>query len=286
MTAFCDIKKVLPRFFGVLVAVLCVLSVSCKKTIDDEDDEEEGEVSGPVTEYSDRIVINLEGITYTLRKVTGGTFAMGADTARDDQSQLDERIVHNVTLSTYFIGETEVTQALWTKVTGTNPSYFQGATLPVESVSFSTIMGTFIPQLNRATGLNLRLPTEAEWEFAARGGNNSQHYRYSGSENASEVAWHTGNSDHQSHPVKRKACNELNLYDMSGNVGEWCSDWYDIYTSNSQTNPSGPYSGSHHVVRGGSWLEAERYVRSTCRMRYLPNSTNYFVGFRLAMSAR
>ena len=146
-------------------------------------------------------------------------------------------------------------------------------------------MDTFIPRLNYLTGLNLRLPTEAEWEFAARGGNSTQHYRYSGSDNASAVAWYSSNSDHQSHPVKKKSRNELYLYDMSGNVGEWCSDWYDIYNSNDQTNPMGPATGTHRVVRGGSWLEAERYVRSTCRMRYLPNSTNYFVGFRLALSS-
>ena len=286
MTAFHAVKNELPRFFWVLVALLCMLPLSCTKTADDdEDDEEEEEVVDPFEEYSDTIVINLEGVSYTLRKVIGGTFSMGTDTIRDPQSQLNERIVHEVTLSSYYIGETEVSQEFWNKVLPINPSEFKGDKLPVESASYRMVVDTFIRALNNLTGRTFRLPTEAEWEFAARGGIHTRDYKYSGSNNVAEVAWHSSNSDYQTHPIKTKACNELYLYDMSGNVGEWCSDWYDIYNTFHQTNPHGPSFGSHRVVRGGSWVETERYVRNTCRARYLPGSQNHFVGFRLVLDA-
>ncbi len=277
--------KKLSRGLLLFAALLCILSVSCKKTVEDEDQSQNDGDRVFITRYSQYTEISIGRVVFNMNKVQGGTFQMGTTVERDNQAQLDERIVHDVTLSDYFIGETEVTQALWDKVITSNPSNFKGSALPVENVSYRMVVDTFIPKLNYMTGLHFRLPTEAEWEFAARGGTNTQDYRYSGSNSVSEVAWYQSNSDRQTHPVKGKAFNELFLCDMSGNVGEWCNDWYDIYTADSQTNPKGPTSGSHRVVRGGSWVEGERYVRATCRMRYLPGSHNHFVGFRLAMDA-
>ena len=159
------------------------------------------------------------------------------------------------------IGKTEVTQELWEAVMGSNPSEFNGSNLPVENVSWEDCQ-TFIRKLNALTGKNFRLPTEAEWEYAARGGNNSRGYKYSGSNTVSNVAWYKDNSSSTTHPVATKAPNELGIYDMSGNVEEWCNDGYGDYTSASQTNPTGPNSGSDRVYRGGSWF----YYAFACRV--------------------
>jgi formylglycine-generating enzyme required for sulfatase activity len=188
---------------------------------------------------------------------------MGATS--EQQNPYDfEKPVHQVTLSSYYIGETEVTQALWTAVMGSNPSYFTGNNRPVEKVSWDDCQ-TFIRKLNSLTGENFRLPTEAEWEFAARGGNNSQGYQYSGSNNLSSVAWCDDNSGDQTHDVKTKSPNELGTYDMSGNVYEWCQDWYGSYSSVSVTNPTGAASGSERVIRGGGWSSGAGRCRSASR---------------------
>lgn len=232
----------------------------------------------------------VDGVTFKMIAVEGGTFQMGA-TAEQENPESDETPVHSVTLSDYYIGETEVTQALWEAVMGSNPSTFKGADRPVENVSWDDCQ-TFIQKLNAETGRNFRLPTEAEWEFAARGGSNSRGYKYSGSNNLRGVAWfgqsdgHTydnGNSSEQTHAVATKSPNELGLYDMSGNVWEWCQDYSGDYSSGSQTNPEGPSSGSYRVCRGGSWGNDAGYCRVSDRDSYFPSDSDNFLGLRLAL---
>jgi formylglycine-generating enzyme required for sulfatase activity len=216
-----------------------------------------------------------------MMRVDGGTFSMGA-TSEQKEPWDDEKPVHQVTLSTYYIGETEVTQALWKAVMGSNPANFKGDNRPVENVSWNDCQ-TFIKKLNSLTGENFRLPTEAEWEFAARGGSKSRGYQYSGSNNLSAVAWYTDNSGGQTHEVKTKSPNELGIYDMSGNVWEWCQDWYGKYSSNSATNPIGAASGSDRVIRGGSWLNYARYCRSAHRYSDPPDRQYNLLGLRLVL---
>ena len=209
--------------------------------------------------------------------VSGGTFIMGGDDSSDQMP------THSVTLSSYYICKYEVTQALWRAVMGSNPSKFKGDNLPVEQVSWNDCQ-TFINRLNSYTGRNFRLPTEAEWEFAARGGNYSRHYKYSGSNYISDVAWYCDNSGNRTHPVGTKQANELGLYDMSGNVWEWCSDWYGSYSSYSQSNPTGATSGFGRVERGGNWCGLARYCCSSHRSYYAPGNSFDDLGLRLVLS--
>ena len=215
--------------------------------------------------------------------VSGGTFTMGGTSEQGSDAESDEKPTHSVTLSSYYICKYEVTQALWRAVMGSNPSNFKGDNLPVENVSWDDCQ-TFINRLNSYTGRNFRLPTEAEWEFAARGGNYSRHYKYSGSNNLDDVAWHGDNSDNRTHPVGTKQPNELGLYDMSGNVWEWCSDWYGSYSSYSQSNPTGPNSGSYRINRGGGWRYCAEYCRSSYRNSDSPGFRYSGLGLRLVLS--
>ena len=166
---------------------------------------------------------------------------------------------------------------------GDNPSWFKGDNLPVEQVSWEDCQ-TFIGKLNGLTGKRFRLPTEAEWEYAARGGNRSNHTQYSGGSMIGDVARYGGNSGDKTHSVKTKRPNELGLYDMSGNVWEWCQDWYGNYSSKAKTNPTGPDSGSRRVFRGGSWFCLEGRCRSSIRLSYSPGYSYYDLGLRLALS--
>jgi formylglycine-generating enzyme required for sulfatase activity len=216
-----------------------------------------------------------------MMRVDGGTFSMGA-TSEQKEPWDDEKPVHQVTLSTYYIGETEVTQALWKAVMGSNPANFKGDNRPVENVSWNDCQ-TFIKKLNSLTGENFRLPTEAEWEFAARGGSKSRGYQYSGSNNPSSVAWYDDNSGSQTHDVKTKSPNELGIYDMSGNVWEWCQDWYGKYSSTSVTNPIGAASGSYRVCRGGSWSHDAGFCRSAHRNNNTPGRQFNRLGLRLVL---
>ena len=225
--------------------------------------------------------LTVNGIKYNMVWVDGGTFRMGA-TSEQGSEISDEKPVHSVTLSGYYIGKTEVTQALWQAVMGSNPSYFEGDDLPVEQVSWDDCQ-EFIRKLNSLTGQNFRLPTEAEWEFACRGGNNSRGYKYSGSNYIDNVAWYDGNSGDKTHPVATKSPNELGIYDMSGNVWEWCADWYGDYSSGRQTNPKGPYGGSGRVNRGGSWYNFARNCRSSIRIDDYPTYRDDLLGLRLAL---
>lgn len=219
------------------------------------------------------------GVTFKMIRVEAGTFQMGSTSGHPD-----EQPVHSVTLSSdYYIGETEVTQELWTAVMGDNPSNFTtDSQLPVEKVSWNDCQ-TFITKLNSLTGATFRLPTEAEWEFAARGGNKSQGYTYSGSNTIGNVAWYTDNSSSKTHVVKTKSPNELGIYDMSGNVWEWCQDWYGSYSSAAVTDPQGASSGSYRVRRGGSWNYIATDCRCSYRSGYTPANTFNNLGLRLTM---
>ncbi len=209
-------------------------------------------------------IFTVNGVTFTMIAVEGGTFQMGATSEQGGDADSDEKPVHSVTLSDYYIGETEVTQELWEAVMGSNPSDFKGSQNPVEKVSWHDCK-EFITKLNRLTGRNFRLPTEAEWEYAARGGNKSKGYKYSGSNTIGNVAWYWDNSSYTTHNVKTKSPNELGIYDMNGNVEEWCEDWYGNYSSGSQTNPTGPSSDSYRVYRGGCWGNYARNCRVSSR---------------------
>lgn len=227
----------------------------------------------------------LTALVQNMVYVEGGTFMMGSDDADSD-----EQPVHSVTLTNdYYMGKFEVTQEEWVAVMGSNPSYFSGTNLPVESVSWNDIVSDFLPELNRLTGLTFRLPTEAEWEFAARGGNKSQ--GYSGSNIIDDVAWYYNNSDpdgdgsYSTHAVGTKLPNELGIYDMSGNVWEWCSDWYSsgYYSSSPTLNPTGPATGSDRVLRGGNWSNYANHCRVSDRNFFNPDIRYDVIGFRLAL---
>ena len=211
--------------------------------------------------------------------VDGGTFMMGSNSGEDD-----EKPVHDVTLSSYYIGKYEVTQAQWRAVMGTNPSYFKNCDdCPVEQVSWDDIQG-YIQKLNAQTGKQYRLPTEAEWEYAARGGNKSRNYTYSGSDDINSVAWYGGNSGDKTHTVGGKQYNELGIYDMTGNVWEWCADWYGSYSSARATNPKGPSTGGDRLLRGGSFNNRAQDCRSALRGMLNPGSEYSNFGFRLVFS--
>ena len=236
-----------------------------------------------VTKSGDNLILTVGDVTYTLVYVDGGTFTMGATREQGSDVSENEKPSHSVTLSSYHIGETEVTQALWQAVMGSNPSKFTGdSRRPVEQVSWEDCQ-RFISRLNSLTGQHFRLPTEAQWEYAARGGSKSRGYKYSGSNDIGSVAWYYDNSSHTTHPVKTKSPNELGLYDMSGNVWEWCQDWFGSYSSGSQTNPTGASSGPYRVYRGGSWYEHARVCRVSYRDYYAPSGCNGVLGLRLAL---
>lgn len=227
-------------------------------------------------------VLTVNDVTYKMVYVPGGTFAMGATVEQENYAVNDERPVHNVTLSNYMIGQTEVTQGLWQAVMGSNPSFFIGDDCPVENVTWNDCQ-TFIQKLNSLTGQHFRLPTEAEWEYAARGGRRSIGYIYSGNNDIHSIAWYTDNSSGRTHPVALKQPNELGIYDMSGNVWEWCQDWYGSYSSSSQTNPAGVSTGNFKVYRGGGWRRAASFCRSARRNGNAPSRSNDDIGLRLAL---
>lgn len=228
-------------------------------------------------EQKERIIHQaIENMVY----VKGGTFTMGTD----DKAKKEQNPAHKVVLSDFFISKYEVTQELWLAVMGWNPSHFNSNPMcPVENVSWNECI-VFISRLRQKTGKQFRLPTEAEWEFAARGGNNSNGYMYSGGNVLNDIAWYYGNSGSRTHPVGKKKPNELGLYDMSGNVYEWCQDWYGHYGSGTITNPQNDESGSVHVYRGGGWLDNEE-CNVSHRNSMLPSSWGSRIGFRLAASA-
>lgn len=273
-----------------LMAVLCVLPLQVNaqgivvnktdgsKVYYKAEEVESVGVYGYGEEPETETTFTVNGVSFTMVPVEGGTFQMGSD---DDYNA---NPVHQVKVSSFSIGQTEVTQELWEAVMGSNPSYFKGSKLPVENVSWNYCQ-LFITQLNQLTGKRFRLPTEAEWEFAARGGNNSKGYEYSGSDNIEAVAWYYDNSGEKTHDVAGKQPNELGLYDMSGNVKEWCQDWYDKYYSMSSvvTNPTGPTDGSYRVNRGGCWSLNAKGCRVSYRPSSSPSDAYSGLGLRLAL---
>ena len=225
----------------------------------------------------------VNSVPFNMVYVEGGTFWMGATDEQAGDYSGDETPVNRVHLSSYYIGQTEVTQELWREVMGTNPSNFLGnIKRPVEQVTWNDCQ-TFLTRLNELTGMNFRLLTEAEWEFAARGGNKSQGYKYAGGNTIGTVAWYISNASNTTHPVATKAPNELGLYDMSGNVDEWVNDRYGVYTSGEKTDPTGPTTGSSRVNRGGGWDGGATYCRVSYRGNGMPTSTSYHLGLRLAL---
>lgn len=214
--------------------------------------------------------------------VEGGTFAMGATPEQGEEVDSDEKPVHQVTLSDFRIARYELTQKEWCAVMDENPSNWKGDNLPVEQVCYNGCR-EFIKKLNGMTGLSFRLPTEAQWEYAARGGNRSRGYKYSGGNDLASIAWYWDNSGFTTHAVGTRQPNELGLYDMSGNVREWCNDLYGSYTDTHEFNPKGAASGSYRVFRGGSWMLNARCARVTDRFSNIPEFRFCGLGMRLAL---
>ncbi len=223
-----------------------------------------------------------EAIDFIL--VEGGEFLMGDD----NSDYADEKPAHRVKLSSFYIGKYPLTQSQWQAITGENPSEFKGEKRPVESVSWSDVQD-FIVKLNKKTDKQFRLPTEAEWEYAARGGKYSQGYTYSGSDKLKQVGWYIENSNNETHDVGLLLANELGIYDMSGNVWEWCVDWYgDDYYEGCQKqgvveNPTGPDNGDYRVFRGGSYFDSQLNCRAASRRWNQPGGRNLNIGFRLVL---
>ena len=267
------------HFLLTLILALSVAFISCRK-----------EPKEPDPEPNDSEIITVNGVNFEMMVVKGGIFTMGRVPERDDVLGMvgwpDELPAHQVTLSDFKIGKYPVTQALWKAVMGTDttPSWHKGDNLPVENVMWSDCI-EFITKLNGITGRNFRLPTEAEWEFAARGGVKSRGYKYGGStQDINLVAWWAENSGNKTHPVGLKKANELQIHDMSGNVREWCSDWYGPYTATPKTNPKGPEKGEYRVARGGSFYSLRRDNRIATREALdQPYFTSHGLGFRLVL---
>jgi formylglycine-generating enzyme required for sulfatase activity len=213
--------------------------------------------------------------------VDGGTFQMGSEKGSTIESP-----IHPVTLNNFYIGEYEVTQKQWQDIMGNNPSQFKDCpNCPVENVSWEDVQ-EFLKILNKKTGKNYRLPTEAEWEFAACGGTSSKVYEYSGSNTPADVAWYKSTSGEKTHPVGQKKPNELGIYDMSGNVWEWCNDFFDnnYYFNSPQRNPQGPSKSNCHVLRGGSYEDNNSFIRTKNRGRTYPFDKGSYYGFRICLS--
>ena len=247
------------------------------------------DIPRPTGQYLD---FTVNGVTFTMVRVEGGTFMMGA-TDEEEDAEYNEKPAHQVTLSDYYIGQTEVTQALWKAVMGESSTshvghwiseYGLGANYPAYDISYDDVL-SFISKLNSLTGRTFRMPTEAEWEYAARGGNKSKGNLYSGGNTLDKVGWYSNNSSFKPHPVAQKTANELGLYDMSGNVWEWCSDRYGAYSSSPQINPTGPSTGSYRVLRGGSWYYNATSCRVANRGGNSPSDRYFEGGGRLALSS-
>lgn len=277
--------------------VLCALGlVSCEDTPEDPLPQPPQPVTHVNRAPAHDTVFEVGGVRFYMKYVAPGTFNMGASVSSglpnyDPSAMGIETPAHEVTLSPYLIAETEVSQALFLAVMGYNISTISNIFYPVHNVSYNEAV-LFIKNLNKITHFEFRLPTEAEWEYAARGGGMADHcFLYSGSDDPDKVGWHLLNSDSTMHACGTKDPNALGLYDMSGNVMEWCSDWYGAYSDESQVNPQGPDEpvsvyDKKKVVRGGSYLDSYYYSRCTSRASQTPAFEESTVGFRLVMSVK
>ena len=245
----------------------------------------------PINSLAEPLRTHLKKLMADMVLVEGGTYMMG-NPDRDRNHEYAEDVPHEVTLSSFYICKYEVTEALWTAVMGSNPSgYPSGDNYPVEQVNWYDCQD-FVEKLSELTGRHFRLPTEAEWEYAARGGKRSRGYRYSGSYNLDEIGWHVGNAHHYKREVGTKKPNELGLYDMTGNVSEWCQDKLDIeyYHHSPSINPQGPDRSTYkdnRCFRGGSFCDDEKYdeLKVYTRNTGMPPEEKYgHLGLRLAMS--
>lgn len=224
----------------------------------------------------------IKEIEKSMISIDGGIFTMGCTSDQGSECTHDEFPIHQVQLSDIKLLKTEVTQEMWMSVMGINPSFNKRSDqFPVENVSFTDIE-KFIDSLNAMTLHKYRLPTEAEWEFAARGGRKTKNTLYSGSSDAQSVSWNIGNSSNTTHIAGYKNANELGVFDMSGNVWEWCSDWYGEYHSSEESDPRGAVYGTDKVIRGGSYSGSIWFCRNAIRMHYAPSYKSHFIGFRLA----
>ena len=245
---------------------------------------------------SETMPIKTETMQIEMIFVEGGTFTIGCTSEQSDICSDREKPAHQVTLSNFYIGKYPVTQAQWREIMGKDIRrqrdmvsedlmiFDEGDNYPMFYVSWNEAQ-EFIKILNEKTDKSYRLPTEAEWEYAARGGNQSKGYKYSGSNIIDEVAWYLYNSDDMTHPVGTKNSNELGIYDMSGNISEWVSDWYENYSSNDQTDPKGPATGSFRVLRSGGWTDDGRRARVSHRFSSSPDGRDFDLGFRIASSS-
>jgi len=226
----------------------------------------------------------INNLLHNMVLVEGGTFTMGSTSEQGNDALKYEKPAHKVTLSTFYIGKYEITQEEWEAVMGSNPSKSLGEKRPVDNVNWDDCQ-EFVKKLGQLTGKKFRLPTEAEWEFAARGGNKSQGYKFAGSDNLDAVAWYQDDSSGESHLVGQKNPNELGLFDVAGNVWEWCQDWYGPYTysydSYSLSNPTGATNGTDRVIRGGSWDSYKRRCRVSNRDGIDPSDRFIYVGLRV-----
>lgn len=262
-------------FFATFITIL--LFTACNK---------EDNNSNDGTNAGNTLIFTVGEEFFTMIKVEPGTFMMGAMDSDTNALEDEEKPVHQVTLTdTYYIGQTEVTQELYTAVMGSNPSNFtEGNNLPVEKVSYNDAI-EFCHQLSLLTGKHFTLPTEAQWEYAARGGHKapSTPTLFAGSDDIETVGWHKDNSDSTTHTVAQKAPNTLGLYDMTGNVFEWCIDWYGPYSTEASTDPRGPATGSERVSRGGSWNYPAAYCRTSIRACSAPDVRYYMLGLRVVL---
>lgn len=218
---------------------------------------------------------------YDVVYVSGGSFTMGCTDEQGSDCDNDEKPARTVSVGSFYMGKYEVTQGQWREIMGNNPSKFSSCDdCPVEKVSWKDVQ-EFIKKLNSKTGKTYRLPTEAEWEYAARGGNKSRGYKYSGSDNIGSVAWYDGNSGNKTHAVGQKSPNELGIYDMSGNVWEWCINWYKGYPGSNSVD----YTGSFRVARGGSWYGDARRCRVSIRSSTYPDDRGSIMGLRLVLAS-
>jgi len=254
-----------------------------EKSAEGDDSVEDVVEKTDVSQYGPELIVNIGNYGFKMIRVEGGTFSMGATSEQESDALANEKPVHNVSLSTYMIGETEVTQGLWFAVMGSIPhSQKRDANLPIVCVSWFDCQ-KFLSKINEISGYSFRLPTEAEWEFAARGGNKSIGNKYSGSNSISDVAWYKGNSDDCVHQAKSKSPNELGLYDMSGNVWELCQDYLGTYSNGKQDNPINDSEGDERAARGGSCHEGSNSCRISYRSSESEGTWGEYIGFRLAL---